>query len=148
MTLKQDIQSSMKAFMKDRNTLALGVVRMVWSAIRKFEIDSKKDATDDDVLGMIQKEIKSLDETLIFLEKDNRLDAIQETVSKISILKEFLPQQLTSDEVREMVLEVKLALNVDGPSSMGKMMAELMPKLRGRCDGKLLSQIVREVLGG
>ena len=146
MALKQDIQNSMKVFMKDRNTLALGVVRMVWSAIRKFEIDSKKDATDDDVLVMIQKEIKSLDETLVFLEKDNRVDAIQDTVSKISILKEFLPQQLTDDEVREIVIDVKVSLKAEGPSSMGKMMAELMPKLRGRCDGKLLSQIVREVL--
>ena len=84
MSLKDDIQNSMKIAMKARETLDLGVIRMVWSAIRKLEIDSKKDASDDLILGIIQKEIKSLNETISFLEKDNRTDAINEAKSKNS----------------------------------------------------------------
>ena len=82
MSLKQDIQNSMKVAMKARKTLDLGVIRLVWSAIRKLEIDSKVDANDDEILGIIQKEIKSLNETISFLEQDNRTDAINEAKIK------------------------------------------------------------------
>ena len=146
MSLKQNIQNSMKAAMKARETLDLGVIRMVWSAIRKLEIDSKVDASDDEILGIIQKEIKSLNETISFLEQDNRTDAINEAKNKIAVLHKFLPEQLSEDAIRSEVLKVKSELNVSGPQAMGKMMGKLVPLLKGRCDGKVLSKVVREVL--
>ena len=146
MSLKQDIQNSMKVAMKARKTLDLGVIRMVWSAIRKLEIDSKTDANDDEILGIIQKEIKSLNETISFLEQDNRTDAINEAKNKIAVLNNFMPEQLNEDAIRSEVLKVKSELNASGPQSMGKMMGKLVPLLKGRCDGKVLSKIVREVL--
>ena len=146
MSLKQDIQNSMKVAMKARETLDLGVIRLVWSAIRKLEIDSKTDANDDEILGIIQKEIKSLNETISFLEQDNRTDAINEAKNKIAVLNNFMPEQLNEDAIRSEVLKVKSELNASGPQSMGKMMGKLVPLLKGRCDGKVLSKIVREVL--
>ena len=146
MSLKQDIQNSMKVAMKARKTLDLGAIRMVWSAIRKLEIDSKTDANDDEILGIIQKEIKSLNETISFLEKDNRTDAINEAKNKIAVLQKFMPEQLNEDAIRSEVLKIKSELNASGPQSMGKMMGKLVPLLKGRCDGKVLSKIVREVL--
>ncbi len=146
MSLKQDIQNSMKVAMKARKTLDLGAIRMVWSAIRKLEIDSKTDANDDEILGIIQKEIKSLNETISFLEQDNRTDAINEAKNKIAVLNNFMPEQLNEDAIRSEVLKVKSELNASGPQSMGKMMGKLVPLLKGRCDGKVLSKIVREVL--
>ena len=146
MSLKQDIQNSMKVAMKARKTLDLGAIRMVWSAIRKLEIDSKTDANDDEILGIIQKEIKSLNETISFLEQDNRTDAINEAKNKIAVLNNFMPEQLNEDAIRSEVLKVKSELNASGPQSMGKMMVKLVPLLKGRCDGKVLSKIVREVL--
>ena len=146
MSLKQDIQNSMKVAMKARKTLDLGAIRMVWSAIRKLEIDSKTDANDEEILGIIQKEIKSLNETISFLEQDNRTDAINEAKNKIAVLNNFMPEQLNEDAIRSEVLKVKSELNASGPQSMGKMMGKLVPLLKGRCDGKVLSKIVREVL--
>ena len=146
MSLKQNIQNSMKAAMKARESLNLGAIRMVWSAIRKLEIDSKEEASDDQILAIVQKEIKSLNETISFLEKDNRLDAVAEAKKKIAVLREFMPEQLSEDAIRLEVLKVKNSLNVSGPESMGKMMGKLMPLLKGRCDGKVLSKVVREVL--
>ena len=146
MSLKQDIQNSMKVAMKARKTLDLGVIRLVWSAIRKLEIDSKVDANDDEILGIIQKEIKSLNETISFLEQDNRTDAINEAKNKIAVLHKFMPEQLNEDAIRSEVLKVKSELDASGPQSMGKMMGKLVPLLKGRCDGKVLSKIVREVL--
>ena len=146
MSLKQDIQNSMKVAMKARKTLDLGAIRLVWSAIRKLEIDSKVDANDDEILGIIQKEIKSLNETISFLEQDNRTDAINEAKNKIAVLNNFMPEQLNEDAIRSEVLKVKSELNASGPQSMGKMMGKLVPLLKGRCDGKVLSKIVREVL--
>ena len=146
MSLKLDIQNSMKTAMKAREALDLGVIRMVWSAIRKLEIDSKVDASDDQILGIIQKEIKSLNETISFLEQDNRTDAVNEARSKIAVLRRFMPEQLSEDAIRLEVMKVKSDLAVTGPESMGKMMGKLVPLLKGRCDGKILSKIVREVL--
>ena len=146
MSLKLDIQNSMKTAMKAREALDLGVIRMVWSAIRKLEIDSKVDASDDQILGIIQKEIKSLNETISFLEQDNRTDAVNEARSKIAVLRRFMPEQLSEDAIRLEVMKVKSDLAVTGPESMGKMMGKLVPMLKGRCDGKILSKVVREVL--
>ena len=146
MSLKQEIQNSMKAAMKARATLDLGIIRMVWSAIRKLEIDSKVDASDDQILGIIQKEIKSLNETISFLEQDNRSDAINEAKNKIAVLHQFMPEQLSEDAILSEVLRVKSELGASGPNSMGKMMGKLVPLLKGRCDGKVLSKVVREVL--
>ena len=146
MSLKLDIQNSMKTAMKAREALDLGVIRMVWSAIRKLEIDSKVDASDDQILGIIQKEIKSLNETISFLEQDNRTDAVNEARSKIAVLRRFMPEQLSEDAIRLEVMKVKSDLAVTGPESMGKMMGKLVPLLKGRCDGKILSKVVREVL--
>ena len=146
MSLKLDIQNSMKTAMKAREALDLGVIRMVWSAIRKLEIDSKVDASDDQILGIIQKEIKSLNETISFLEQDNRTDAVNEARSKIEVLRRFMPEQLSEDAIRSEVMKVKSDLAAKGPESMGKMMGKLVPMLKGRCDGKILSKVVREVL--
>lgn len=146
MALKEDIQNTMKSAMKERQVLKLAVIRMVWSAIRKLEIDSQRDIADDEVIGIIQKEIKSLDEALVFLKKDNRVDAINETVAKIAVLQAFLPEQLSFEEIKLEVMQVKESLKASGPEFMGKMMGVLVPKLRGRCDGKLLSQAVKEIL--
>ena len=119
---------------------------MVWSAIRKLEIDSQEDANDEQILVIIQKEIKSLNETISFLEKDNRTEAVAEAKQKIEVLREFMPEQLSEDAIKLEVMKVKNSLSVSGLGSMGKMMSELVPLLKGRCDGKVLSKIVREVL--
>ena len=104
------------------------------------------DASDDQILGIIQKEIKSLNETISFLEQDNRSDAINEAKNKIAVLHQFMPEQLSEDAILSEVLRVKSELGASGPNSMGKMMGKLVPLLKGRCDGKVLSKVVREVL--
>jgi len=146
--LKVQIQGDMKAAMKAKEAERLSVIRMVWAAVRKKEIDSQEDASDADIIGIVQKEIKSKEETIGFLKQGNRQEDIDANMRQIEFLKAYLPTQLDEDELRSIVLKTKEELGAEGPKDMGKMMGKLSAQLKGQCDGKLLSQIVRESLNG
>ena len=146
MSLKEQVQQDMKAAMKAQNKLELSVIRMVWSALRKTEIDSGGDVDDAGVVGIVQKEIKSIDEKIGFLEQGNRAEDIEEENKKKAVLQRYLPKQLSEDELRDIVQKTKSEVGASGPRDMGKMMGKLVPQLKGQCDGKLLSSLVKEAL--
>ncbi len=149
MSLKEKLTADMKEAMKAREAgkERLSVIRMVRGAIRQQEIDGKKELTDDDVLAVIGKEVKQRRDSIEEFQKGGRDDLVKQNEAEIAILMEYLPQQLTEDEVRTLVKEAIAATGAATPKDMGKVMKELMPKVKGRADGKLVNTIVRELLG-
>ena len=120
---------------------------MALASIKNAEVEAREVLKDDLVLNLLQKEVKARQETIDSAKKAQRPDLIEKAEEEIKILKEFLPQQLSADELRVLVQE---AIQESGASSMaeiGKIMGALMPKIRGRADGKQANQIVRELLG-
>ena len=148
MSLKEKLTADMKEAMKAREEgrQRLGVIRLVRGAIRQQEIDGQRELDDEAVLSVISKEVKQRRDAIEEFQKGGRDDLVRQNEAEIAILVEYLPQQMTEDEVRSAVQEAIAATGASMPKDMGKVMKELMPKVKGRADGKLVNQIVRERL--
>jgi len=136
----------MKSALKNNDTLRRSTITMVRAAILQKEKDERKELNDDDIIGVISREVKQRRDAIPEFEKGNRPDLVDKLNSEINILMEYLPQQLTENEVDAMVLEAISEVNASGIKDMGKVMGVLMPRLKGRADGKLVNQLVRKHL--
>lgn len=142
--LTEDMKTAMKA--KEAGKQELSVIRMVRSAIRQIEIDSKKELDDAAVMDIISKEVKMRKDSIEEFRKGDREDLVAQNESEISILMKYLPTQLTEDEVRAFVQDAVAVTGAATAKDMGKVMAALMPKVKGRADGKLVNTLVRAAL--
>ena len=147
MSLKDQLKEDMKAAMKAREEgkIALSVIRMVNSAIKNTEINDKIELDDNGVLGILAKEMKTRQDSLTEFEKAGREDLISHVKEEIAVLQKYMPAQMTEDEIRDVV---KKAIAECGDNvNMGNVMKHVMPKTKGRADGKLVNTIVKELLG-
>ena len=140
MSLKAQLMDDMKAAMKAKEDgkQKLAVIRMVRSAIRQTEIDGQKELDDNDIIALISKEVKMRKDSIDEFKKGGREDLVAQTEAEIAVLMPYLPEQLSEEEVRALVKEAIAATNV---------MGQLMPKVKGRADGKMVNTIVKELLG-
>lgn len=148
MSLKERLTEDMKQAMKDKEAgkLRLSVIRMVRANIKNVEIDSKQELSDDEVLNVVSKEVKMRRDSIEEFKKGNRSDLVESLEQEIDILMKYLPEQLNETEVRTLVEQAVAEAKAVSPKDMGKVMAVLMPKVKGRADGKLVNTIVRELL--
>ena len=148
MSLKEQLTADMKEAMKNKEKERLAVIRMVRGAIRQQEIDGQKELGEEDVIAVISKEVKMRRDSIEEFQKGGREDLVEKTQAEIDVLLPYLPAQLSEDEVRELV---KAAVEQSGaatPKDMGKVMGVLMPKVKGRADGKMVNTIVKSFLQG
>jgi len=148
MSLKERLTEDMKQAMKDREVgkLRLSVIRMVRANIKNVEIDRKQELSEDEVLDVLAKEVKMRRDSLEEFKKGNRPDLVDALEREIAILMTYLPVQLSETEVRTLVESAVAETHAVSSKEMGKVMAVLMPQVKGRADGKLISTIVREML--
>lgn len=148
MTIKEKLVEDMKQAMKDKEAgkLRLSVVRMVRASIKNVEIDRRHELSEDETLEVLAREVKMRRDASEEFAKANRPDLVENLRKELEILMDYLPQQLSEDAVRALVLEAVQATQAAGPKDMGKVMAVLMPKVKGRADGKMVNQLVREAL--
>ena len=149
MTLKDRLVEDMKVAMKakEEGKVRLSVIRMVRAAIKNAEIDKKIEFTDDQVIEVLARELKLRRDSLVVYEDAGRPETVQALEVEISVLMDYLPQQLSEGEIRQLVQETIALVGAQGPKDLGKVMGALSPKTKGRADGKLVNLIVREILG-
>ena len=147
MSIKEQLTADMKEAMKSHDKDRLSVIRFVRGAIRQAEIDGgHKELSDEDVIGVISKEVKMRKDSLEEFRKGDRQDLVAQTEAEIAVLMPYLPQQLSEEEIRTFVKEAVEKSGASSQKDMGKVMGLLMPKVKGRADGKLVNSIVREML--
>ncbi|HMM20195.1 MAG TPA: GatB/YqeY domain-containing protein [Selenomonadales bacterium] len=148
MSLKDRLTEDMKQAMKEKEAgkLRLSVIRMVRASIKNVEIDRKKELSEEEVLDVLAKEVKMRRDALEEFKKGNRPDLVEGLEQEIAVLMQYLPEQLSEAEVRVLAAEAVSKAGAAGPKDMGKVMAVLMPKVRGRADGKLVNTVVKELL--
>ena len=149
MSLKEKLANDMKEAMKAREAgkERLSVIRLVRGAIRQIEIDQRVELDDEGVLAVISKEVKQRRDSIEEFKKGGREDLVAQNEADIAILMEYLPAQLTEAEVKVLVDEAVAAVGAKDPKDMGKVMKELMPKVKGKADGKLVNQLVKAAIG-
>jgi uncharacterized protein YqeY len=146
MTLKQQLQDDLKGAMRQKNEVRKRTLRLALAEIKLKEVEVQRELSDADVAAILQKEAKQRQETLEELGQVDRPDLAAAAKAELEILDEYLPQQLSRDEIVDLARQVIVDLNAEGPRQMGQVMRVLMPQLKGRADGKLVNQVVRELL--
>ncbi len=140
--LKNDMVKAMKEKDKERLT----VIRMVKAAVDLEHIDKKREYNDELVIDVVNREIKSRKDSIVEFEKANRFDLVEKTQRELEILQEYLPPQLTKEEVKEAIDKIFASIKPEGPKDMGKLMKEATSTLKGKTDMKEVSDIIREKL--
>ncbi len=148
MSLKEQLLADLKEAMKQKDTILKDTVQMVRAGILQIEKDKKIELDDDGVIEVVAKELKKCNDVLPDYEKSGRQDLIDELNKKVEILKSYLPAQLTVDEVKTIVTDAIAETGASTMKDMGKVMALVQPKVKGRADGKAVSDIVKQILSG
>ncbi len=146
MSLKETLMQDLKEAMKEKDTIRKNTVQMVRSAVLQFEKDNKTELDDSGITDVIAKELKRRRDVLPEYEQSGRDDLIADINREIEILLAYLPKQLTHDELEEIVAEAIAKTGASSMKDMGKIMAFIMPKTKGRADGKEINSIVKEKL--
>lgn len=144
--MKNQILEDLKAAMKAQDKVKLGVVRMVKSSIQMEELNKKRELTDDEVVDVISKQIKTRKDSIVEFEKGNREDLVEATQKEIDILKEYLPEQLSEDEINEIISKVFDEVKPESSKDMGKVMKAVTPLVKGRADMGVVSSIIKSKL--
>ena len=144
--MKERILNDLKDAMKTQNQERLNVIRMVKGAISLEEINNKKELNDDEVISIISKQIKTRKESIKEFEKGNRQDLIDQTNKEIDILNEYMPEQLSEEEVLKIIDTIFAEIKPTGMPDMGKLMGKANQLLKGRADMSFVSQIIKERL--
>ena len=144
--MRQRILDDIKQAMKNQEKEVLTVIRMVKGAIQLEEINLKRELNDEEVIAVIQKQIKTRKESIVEFEKGGRTDLIDKTNSEIEILNRYMPEQLSEDEVIKLIDDAISELNPQGIRDMGKVMGYITPKVKGRADMSFISSQIKEKL--
>ena len=146
MDLQTRLAEDLKGAMKQRETVKVSTLRLLISAIRNKEIDKKKALADGDVLEVIQTEAKSRKESIEQYRNAGRNDLAEKEDSELKVLFSYLPEPISESQLQELVKSTLQEVGAKGPQDMGRVMSALMPKIKGRADGKQAQQVVQQLL--
>jgi len=145
--LLKKLQDEMKAAMKSGDKERLSTIRMLISEIKKVQIDKKKELSDEEIIQILQRYAKQRKESIKQYTEAGREDLAQKEERELKIVQEFLPQQLSEEEIEKIVEEAISETGASSMKDMGKVMKVVMEKVKGRADGSLVSSIVKKKLG-
>ena len=164
MTLKEKIQKDLIGAMKGKREVEISVLRLLLNSIfnrekekrykiakenpekKKDELEKESQLTDGEINQVIFSEIKKRKESIFEFERGKRMDLVKKEKEEMEILKKYLPEQFSAEEIKKMAKEVIEKIGAKSPKDMGKVMGSLMPKLKGKAEGSSVSKIVKELL--
>ncbi len=136
----------LKTSMKNKDTLRKNTITMVRAGIKQVEVDERIELDDDGIIQVINKQLKEKRNSIEGFKKGNRDDLVELAEAEIDILLEYLPEQLTEEDLTVIVKDVLEKGNYTSMKDMGSIMKDVMPKIQGRADGNMVNQIVRKLL--
>jgi len=146
MALKDSIQEALRGALKRQQRVEVSTLRLLLSEIKNAEIAQQKTADDNKVLDVITREVKRRRESIEAFKQGNRSDLVAQEEAELNVLMNYLPEQMSRAEIMAAARKVVDAVGAKGPSDKGKVMSQLMPQLKGKADGKEVSDIVSELL--
>lgn len=146
MSLKEQLNTDLKQALRSGDEMRKGVVRQLQAAIKQSEVDRRAELSDEDVLGVIRKEAKSRRESITDAQKAGRADLVAAYEAELALIESYLPRALTRDELVAMARAAIAEAGATDIKQLGSVMKLLSPRTKGRADGKLVNDIVRELL--
>lgn len=147
MSIKQQLTEDMKAAMKAKDKVRLSIIRMIKNEIDKREIDTRKELTEAEAIEAVTSYKKVVSQQLEYAVAANEQERIDEFNNELQVVNQYLPQQLSEDEVRKIVQALISSNGFAGVKDKGALMKLLMPEVKGKADGKLVSDVVTQLLG-
>ncbi|EFA89787.1 GatB/YqeY domain-containing protein [Peptoniphilus lacrimalis] len=146
MSIKDKLMADLKDAMKSHNKLRKDVITLIRSAIKQREVDERIELTDEDILTIISKQLKEKKSSIEDFKKGNREDLVKQTEDEMEILLEYLPKQLSQEDLKEIVKDAIDKENISSMKDIGKLMKAVMPQVKGKADGNAVNKIARELL--
>lgn len=149
MGIKEKVSKDVTDAMKARDKARLSALRMLLSALKNKEIELRPNPmTDEDSMQVVQTLIRQRNESIVQFRAGGRLDLATKEEEEIKVLKPYLPQQLSPEELKALISGIAGEIKASGMKDMGRLMKEVMPRVKGRAEGKLVNDTVKKVLGG
>ncbi len=145
MSLKEKLMDDLKNSMKSKDTIKKNTITMVRAAIKQKEVDERIEVSDEAILDIISKQVKEKRMAIEDFKKGQRQDLVELTEKEIEILLQYLPKQLSEEEVEEIVIETIKEINATSMKDIGIIMKAVMPKVKGRTDGNIVNKIIKKV---
>jgi len=146
MTLAQRIRGDLGEAMRQKDKLRCSVLRLALASMQNAEIAQRKALDEDGILGVIDKEAKQRRESIEAYQQGNRQDLVAQEKSELDILLEYLPEQMSHDKIVDAARKVISEIRATGPKDKGKVMSQLMPRLKGKAQGQEVNAVVSELL--
>ena len=146
MSIKETLGTQLKDAMRNKDASKRTVIRTLMSAIKNAEIDSQSELDDDGIIIVCTKQAQQRKDSIEAYQKAERQDLVDNEKAELDFISQFLPAQMSEEEIQKLVDKVINELNATNPSDMGKVMGKLMPQIKGKADGKLVNSIVSSKL--
>jgi uncharacterized protein YqeY len=144
--LKNKFNDLLHESMRSHDEISRDTMRMVLTSLKLAEVEKKQELDDTAVLALVQKEIKSRHESIIDFKKGNRPDLVEKSEKEIKVLEQFLPKQMSDEELKAIVEEAIKEVDAQNPSDMGKVMKIVIPKAQGKASSDRISGLVKQLL--
>lgn len=148
MSLKDKLTEDLKRTMRQGDELGRSTLRLVMAAIKNAEIEKKRELEEGELLAIIAKEAKLRRESIAQFEKGGRQDLVDREKAELQILVAYLPEQLSREEIEAKARQIIEEVGATSPAQTGAVMHRLMPLMQGKADGKLVNQVVKELVAG
>ena len=146
MSLKEKLLSNMKEAMKSKDSVKLGTIRSVISAVKNQEIDLKKELSEEEILTIVSREVKKRKEAAVLYEKGNRPELKDKEIQEMKFLQTYLPEQVSEKDLRRRIQEVIDETGAEGMKDFGKIMKTLVAEFKGKADNSLIKELANEYL--
>ncbi|MBU5294012.1 GatB/YqeY domain-containing protein [Anaerosalibacter bizertensis] len=146
MSLKKSLMEDLKTSMKNKDTLRKNTITMVRAGIKQKEVDERRELDDEDIMDIIAKQLKEKRNAIKEFDRGGRQDLVEQTEKEMEILLKYLPEQLTEEEVEEIVKAVIEEVDAKSMKDMGIIMKNVMPKIKGRADGSVVNKVAKKYL--
>lgn len=146
MSLANKLMDDFKSTMKNKDIIRKNTIIMVRAAIKQIEVDERREVSDEEILDIISKQVKEKRFAIEEFKKGSRDDLVSLTEAEIEILLDYLPKQLTEEEVEAIVMETIKEINATSMKDIGLLMKTIMPKVKGRTDGNIVNRAIKKVL--
>jgi len=146
MTIKEKLKEDLKISLKSKDTIRLNTVRSIINAIKNKEIDLRRELNEEEIFQVLNSLAKQRREAIEQYEKGNRQDLADKEKKELNIILEYLPEQLSDEEIEKIVKETIEKVGASSLKDMGKVMKEVMPRVKGRADGRKVNELVKKLL--
>jgi len=144
--LKEKLSADLKQAMRGGDKARLSTIRLILAAVHNAEIARQSSLTDGDILGVIAKEARQREESILAFKQGNRQDLVAQEEAELAVLQGYLPKQMTRDEIVAEARKVIAEVGAEGPKDKGKVMPKIIAQLKGRADGRQINEVVTELL--